>query len=104
RRYRGRDADFTTTRPVDILMGAALLMRRGDFHAYGRWDEDFTFGGEDIELCTRVSRHKHVVYHPAVAMTHFGRASTRQHITYAHPHTLIGLTRFLRKDGVRPFA
>jgi GT2 family glycosyltransferase len=97
--YRGRDCTFYRTRPVEVLMGAALLMRQRDFWAYGPWDEGFTFGGEDIDLCIRVGRHKPVVYYPAVAITHCGRESSRQNLTYAHPHTLIGLTRFLRKDG-----
>ena len=51
--------------------------------------------------CTREpSRHlKTVVYHPEIAITHFGRASTRQHIGYAYCHTAAGLARYLRRTG-----
>ena len=99
RRYRRRDDDFAATRPVEVLMGAALFVGRRTFRACGGWDEGYTFGGEDIDLCTRVGRRHAVVYHPAVTVTHFGRAASRQHIGYAHAHTVVGLTRYLRRAG-----
>jgi len=103
RRYRGRDIDDPATpRPVEVLMGAALFMPRGVFRACGPWDEDYTFGGEDIDLCERVGRHYDVVYHPAIEILHFGRVSSRQHVGYSYSHTMIGVTRFLRKRGCSP--
>ncbi len=99
RRYRGRDVDAATPRPAEVLMGAALFMPRAVFRACGGWDEDFTFGGEDIDLCDRVRRFHAVVYHPGITIEHFGRVSSRQHIGYSYTHTLIGVTRFLRKSG-----
>jgi len=98
-RYRRLDGDFVTTRPVEVLMGAALLVRRSLFCEMGPWDEEYTFGGEDIDLCTRLARRGAVVYHPGVEITHFGRASSRRHIEYVHTHTLVGITRYLRKSG-----
>jgi N-acetylglucosaminyl-diphospho-decaprenol L-rhamnosyltransferase len=98
-RYRGRDGDFTTTRRVEVLMGAALFLRRRTFRECGPWDESYTFGGEDIDLCARVGQRYEVVYHPAVEVTHFGRVSSRQHIGYARMHTVAGITRFLRRGG-----
>jgi GT2 family glycosyltransferase len=98
-RYRQRTADFETTRPVEVLMGAALLMRRRVFFECGPWDEDYEFGGEDMDLCTRVARFYPVVYHPDVAITHLGRMSSRRNIGYAHASTVIGITHFLRKTG-----
>lgn len=100
RRYRGRDLDGADApRRVEILMGAALFMPRGVFRACGPWDEDYTFGGEDIDLCDRVGRSYPVLYHPGIAITHFGRVSSRQHVGYAFSHTVIGVTRYLRKSG-----
>ncbi len=56
RRYRGRDGDdMAAPRPAEILMGAALFMSCAVFHACGAWDEEYTFGGEDIDLCARRS-------------------------------------------------
>jgi N-acetylglucosaminyl-diphospho-decaprenol L-rhamnosyltransferase len=63
------------------------------------WDEGYTFGGEDIDLCTRVGRKYPVVYHPEVEITHYGRVSSRKHIGFAHTNTVVGITRFLRKSG-----
>jgi GT2 family glycosyltransferase len=102
RRCRSRDGDFCTTRPVEVLMGAALLVRRRLFDACGGWDEGYVFGGEDIDLCVRVGRRRRVVYFPAVSVLHHGRAGSRRHIGYAHRHTLAGITRFLRVNGTPP--
>lgn len=99
RRYRSREGDFQTTRPVEVLMGAALLIARRVFLSCGAWDEDYTFGGEDIDLCTRVARQHAVVYHPDVSILHHGRVSSRRNIGYAYAHTVIGITRYLRKTG-----
>ncbi len=96
-RYRRRDSDFETTRPVEVLMGAAILVRRSLFSEVGPWDESYTFGGEDIDLCTRIASRGAVVYHPDVAITHYGRASSRKHIGYVHTNTLVGITHYLRK-------
>jgi GT2 family glycosyltransferase len=98
RRYRARDGG-EGTRPVEILMGAALLMPRRVFRECGPWDEGYTFGGEDIDLCTRVGRRHAVVYHPEVSVTHFGRVSSRRHIGFAYTHTVVGVTRYLRQTG-----
>jgi GT2 family glycosyltransferase len=99
RRFRGRTGDFNQTRPVDVLLGAALFLRRSVYAECGGWDEDYTFGGEDIEFCARIRRRGPVVYCPEVEITHFGRVSSRQHVGFAHVHTVLGITRSLRKTG-----
>jgi GT2 family glycosyltransferase len=99
RGYRRQDFDPETTRPVEVLMGAAMLLPRHVFLACGGWDDSFTFGGEDLDLSARVARQHALVYHPAVEITHFGRVSTRQHIGYASSNMTIGLVRYLRKSG-----
>src|SRR5262249_39053077 len=65
----------------------------------GGWDEDYTFGGEDLDLSLRVGERHAVIYHPAVEITHFGRASTRQHIGFASAEMTIGFAKYLRKAG-----
>jgi N-acetylglucosaminyl-diphospho-decaprenol L-rhamnosyltransferase len=99
RRYRSRDACVDQVRPVEVLMGAALLTRRGVFRKSGGWDEEFTFGGEDIDLCTRIGRGRAVVYHPGIEILHHGRASSRQRIDYVYAQTIIGVARAMRKAG-----
>jgi GT2 family glycosyltransferase len=102
RRYRRQEFDPETTRPVDTLMGAAMFLPREAFFECGRWDEEFTFGGEDLDLSLRVGRRRRVVYHPLVEVTHYGRVSTRLHIGYASTHMAIGFVRYLRKSGCPP--
>jgi len=99
RRYRRDDFDPELTRPVDVLMGAAMFLPREAFAECGGWDEAFTFGGEDMELSLRVGLRRPVVYHPQVEITHFGRVSTRQHIGFASTHMAVGFARYLRKSG-----
>ena len=90
-----RHAPLTT----DVLMGAALMVRREQFLRLGAWDEDFSFGGEDLELCFRANQIGHVVYLPSAAITHFGRTSTRQNIAFASPRIAAGFVRYFRKSG-----
>jgi GT2 family glycosyltransferase len=104
RRYRRDEFDPASTRTVEVLMGAAMFMPRQAFFDAGCWDEDFTFGGEDLDLSLRVGRRHRVVYHPAVEITHYGRVSTRQHIGFASRHMAIGFARYLRKLGCSPLA
>lgn len=104
RRYRRDAFDPDATRDVAILMGAAILAPRERFLAWGGWDEDFAFGGEDLELSVRVGARARLVYYPAVEITHFGRVSTRQHVDFAPPQIAVGMARYLRKTGVSPAA
>jgi GT2 family glycosyltransferase len=99
RRYRRQEFDPETTRRVEVLMGAAMFLPREVFARAGGWDEDFTFGGEDLDLSLRVARAHPVVYHPRVEITHYGRVSTRQHIGYASSNMAVGFARYLRKSG-----
>jgi N-acetylglucosaminyl-diphospho-decaprenol L-rhamnosyltransferase len=99
RRYRRQEFDPESTREVEVLMGAAMFLPRDVFFACGGWDEEFTFGGEDLDLSLRVGRSRPVVYHPSVEITHYGRVSTRQHIGYASSHMAVGFVRYLRKSG-----
>jgi hypothetical protein len=99
RRVRRQDAEQTSPRPVDILMGAALLLPRHVFAECGPWDEGYTFGGEDMDLCTRVGRRYGVIYLPSVEITHLGRMSTQQHLEYTSTHIPRGFVRYLRSIG-----
>jgi GT2 family glycosyltransferase len=103
-RYRRQHGDPNAARPVEVLMGAALFLRRGVFLECGGWDDGFTFGGEDIDLCTRVGRTRRVVYLPTVAIVHYGRVSTRRHLEYTSAHIAQGTVRYLRKHGCSPAA
>ncbi len=104
RACRGRDGDPAATRRVEVLLGAALLMPRAVYREVGGWDENYTFGGEDIDLCARVGRRFEVIYHPDVEIVHLGRVSSRQCPGWASAQTLIGITRSLRTTGTNRWA
>jgi len=97
--YRRREFDPETTAAVDVLMGAAVLVDRKRFLAWGGWDEDFTFGGEDMELSYRINRQASVVFYPGAEIIHFGRSSTRKNIRFASLNIAVGLVQYLRKTG-----
>jgi N-acetylglucosaminyl-diphospho-decaprenol L-rhamnosyltransferase len=99
RRSRRQEYGPNDTRSAGMLLGAALFLPRSVFTECGGWDEDFTFGGEDLELSVRVRRSHRVVYLPRVEITHFGRVSTRRHMEYAAAHIACGFARYLRKTG-----
>ena len=101
-RYRRDSFQPGERRRVEILMGAAMLMPRRLFEECGRWDEDFTFGGEDIELSTRVGRTHQLVYLPDAEILHYGRVSTRQNVAFTTPNVAVGHIQYLRKAGVGP--
>jgi N-acetylglucosaminyl-diphospho-decaprenol L-rhamnosyltransferase len=99
--YRYRRSSFVAqgTREVEVLMGAAVLIRRDIFESCGRWDEDFRFGGEDIELSTRIGRTRSLIYVPHIEITHFGRISSRLNVAFSAPNVAIGYVRYFRKSG-----
>ena len=97
--YRRSPCDAQWPCAVEVLVGAALLMPRRRFEELGGWDEEFTFGGEDLDLCRRARRLGLVMHEPRVAITHVGSVSTRDNIGYASPHIVAGLARYFRKAG-----
>ncbi|HEV3238708.1 MAG TPA: glycosyltransferase family 2 protein, partial [Gemmataceae bacterium] len=100
RRFRSRrERAKSKTQRVEVLMGAAIFLSRELFLANGGWDEDFVFGGEDLDLCTRIGQRHPIVYLPSVEIIHHGRLSTRQHIGFASKHILSGFVKYLRKSG-----
>jgi GT2 family glycosyltransferase len=102
--YRRRDAGSAGAFDVDILMGAAIAMPRQAFLRLGGWDEDFTFGGEDMELCHRAARAGRIVYWPGVEITHLGSASSKQHPAFVSTHSAIGFAKYFRKTGASRLA
>jgi GT2 family glycosyltransferase len=77
--YALRGAQALAARPVEVVNGACLLLRRADLPPPGLFDEDYFVYSEEIDLCDRLrqaGRELHWV--PAVTVTHFGGRSTRQ--------------------------
>jgi len=107
RRFRCcRRRSFHPSQPrrVPVLLGAAMLMRRQVFEECGGWNEDYVFGGEDMDLCARVGRQRPLVYLPHVEIVHYGRMSTRLNAAYSLPNTAVGYVRSLRLSGAGRWA
>lgn len=101
-RYRRHDFQPADSRPVEALMGAAVFLPRRVFFECGRWDEEFVFGGEDLDLSSRVGRRHRLVFLADVEILHYGRVSSRQNIRFATPSVAAGYVRYFRKAGASP--
>lgn len=99
RDYRRREVAADAPRPVEAVLGAALLMRRRIFRAVGGWDEGYPFGSEDLDLCRRAAAHGQILYHPGTTIVHHGRVSSRLAIGEVYGKTMVGMARFLRQSG-----
>ncbi|MFO0800722.1 MAG: glycosyltransferase family 2 protein [Gemmataceae bacterium] len=102
--YRRDSFDPEGVRPVEVLMGAAVFLPRAVFEDSGRWDEQYRFGGEDIDLSTQVGRRRELVYVGDVEVVHYGRVSSRKNIGFAAPNVAIGYVHYFRKAGATPAA
>src|SRR5207248_3313587 len=104
RKYRRGGFNPHHEGPVDLLMGAAVLMPRGVFRDGYCWDEDFAFGGEDLELAARVGRRYPVFFAPSIEITHYGRVSSRLNVGFSTESVAVGYVQYLRKVGTSPWA
>lgn len=69
----------TTAQPVDVLMGACILLRRQAVPSGTFFDEQFFIYSEEVDLCKRVkSEGWGISYLPTAVVTHHGAQSTRQ--------------------------
>ena len=70
---------YTQDRYVDIVVGAAMFMRRSLYEAVGGFDETFFMYFEESDLCQRVRDLGYrVLYTPAATVTHLGGYSVAQ--------------------------
>jgi N-acetylglucosaminyl-diphospho-decaprenol L-rhamnosyltransferase len=77
RRYRMDDWDRTTSRTVDWVSGAAMLMPRAAFDAVGGFDERFPLYAEELDIATRMrDAGWHVVFTPVAEVIHAVGVST----------------------------
>jgi GT2 family glycosyltransferase len=71
--------DHGRARPVDWVMGAAMLVRREVIDSAGGFDERYFMFGEDMEWCWRIRRASWSIdYEPAAGIVHLGGQSSRQ--------------------------
>jgi GT2 family glycosyltransferase len=97
--YRRGAFDPHGVRPVEVLMGPAVLVPRAVFDAVGGWDERYRFGVEDIDLSVQVGKTRAVVFAGDVEVVHHGRASSRSNVGFVAPSVVTGYVQFFRKAG-----
>lgn len=69
--------DRTTTREVDAVSGAALLVRRDAMNQVGLLDANFFIYSEEVDWCLRFHQHGWKTFYVADAqLIHFGGSST----------------------------
>lgn len=75
--YTMAEWDHASTREVDYLLGAALLIRREALAAVGGFDPRYFMYFEDQDLCRRFWKEGwKVVYHPGAELIHYHRRET----------------------------
>lgn len=69
-------------RPVPVVAGAAILIKRSMLNAVGGFDTDFHMYGEDLEWCLRITRGGwQIVFDPSAEVYHLGGRSSLQRWT-----------------------
>ncbi|ROU04334.1 glycosyltransferase family 2 protein [Histidinibacterium lentulum] len=98
--YRMTGWDRSSERRVDVISGAAMIIRRAAMEEVGLLDEAFFFYGEETDWCHRFARAGWaLVYVPIPAITHFGNGSAAR---LDHRRDVLmteGTTRLHRKHG-----
>ncbi len=73
RTHRHRLDQPTKMQDIDIVLGAALLIRKGLFDALSGFDETFFMYFEESDLCIRAQEKGwKVIYAPSVSLIHLG--------------------------------
>lgn len=93
------DFDHESTREVDWLLGACLLVRREAVESVGLLDERFFLYFEDVDWCYRM-KHKgwKVFYHPESVVVHsYARGSAQSVINRSFIAHLASLVRYYDK-------
>lgn len=77
--YRMETWNPCEPRPVDILLGACLLLRRAALDEVGLLDEDFFMYSEEVDLCYRLKgKGWQIFWAPQAKIIHYGGQSTTQ--------------------------
>lgn len=98
--YRMTGWDRSTERQVDVISGAAMVVRREAMEQIGLLDEAFFFYGEETDWCLRFAQAGWgVTYVPLPAVTHFGGGAVAKLNHRRDVMMTEGVTRLHRKHG-----
>ena len=93
------DFDHESTRQVDWVIGACMMVRREAVESVGLMDERFFLYFEDVDWCYRMQQKGwRVYYHPEAVVTHgYARASAQSVINRSFVAHLASLFRYYEK-------
>jgi len=85
---------------VDWISGGCMMIRRSVIEKIGYLDEQFFFGGEDLDYCYQVKKYGwEVVYHPLVEVIHnHGHSSGNVRSLFSLKHQGEGMLKFMKKN------
>ena len=98
--YRMDRWNMATPRPVDVIKGACLLLRRAALDQVGFLDERYFMYTEEVDLCYRLDQAGwECWYVPIAVVTHFGEASSKQAAATMYLQLYRSKFQFFRKFG-----
>ncbi len=96
--YRMADWDTDTPRPVEVIQGAALLLRKSALQGQPLLDDAYFMYTEEVDLCFRLKRAGGQLYWlPQAKVVHYGGQSTRQVAGDMFLHLYLSKLRFFKK-------
>lgn len=97
-RFMMGDWDHNSSREVECLVGACMMVRREVIDQVGPLDEDFFMYGEDMEWCHRIKKGGwQVFYYSEPQILHVGACSTAQNSAEMGVEYLQSMALFFRK-------
>jgi GT2 family glycosyltransferase len=99
REYLQINFDLKQSAYVELLVGAALLVRRQQFMSIGGWDEQFEFHMEDVDLTLRLGRVGKIYYLAEARVIHCGGIATQLDVSYAYRCIQFSCIHYIRKHN-----
>jgi GT2 family glycosyltransferase len=99
--YRMTDWGLDRPREVDVIQGAALILRRQALHQVGLLDGEYFMYTEEVDLCYRLQKGGWLLYWvPQAKVVHYGGQSTQQIASEMFLYLYQSKLTFIRKhDG-----
>ncbi|MGQ9491970.1 MAG: glycosyltransferase family 2 protein, partial [Anaerolineae bacterium] len=98
--YRMDRWDAVTPRPVEVVKGACLLLRREALDRVGPLDDSYFMYTEEVDLCYRLAAAGWTLWYvPAAVVTHYGEGSSKQVREEMYVQLYRSKVQFFRKVG-----
>ncbi|MBI1852931.1 MAG: glycosyltransferase family 2 protein [Planctomycetes bacterium] len=98
--YLMPDWDHRSSRDVDVILGACIVMRRDLYQSLGGLDEGYSLCGEDVDLCRRVREAGLAIRYVAEAeVLHLVGASSRRAVVRSQVQSARSIARYYATWG-----